>query len=212
MSQVPNGIGSPCLCVGGLLHIHCPWHLSRRLHTHPIRCATAQGFLSPRLHSVLFPSFLWLCAFLLPPIVSAWWPFELFFHRAVTCPQLELPHLGEALRACPWKSPKYTVLTQDRLQESLVSRDLSRKFRKCLNLLVLVLGFAGRVLKKVGVGVLRGNRCESLALYFSFAFAKGEGPVGGEGREKQLGAHSHPQACPWGLEVCTAVSSTLRRV
>lgn len=67
-----------------------------------------------------------------------------------------------------------------------MSRDSSRKFHKCLNLLVLVLGFAGRVLKKVGVGVLRGNRCESLALYFSFAFAKGEGPVGGEGKENSM--------------------------
>lgn len=78
------------------------------------------------------------------------------------------------------------MLTQDPLQESPVSHDLSRKFHKCLNLLVLVLGFAGRVLKKVGVGVLRGNRCESQALYFSFAFAKGEGPIGGKGRENNL--------------------------
>lgn len=109
-----------------------------------------------------------------------------FFHRAVTCPQLELPHLGEALWACPWKSPKYAVLSQDLLQESLVSHDLSRKFHKCLNLLVLVLGFAGRVLKKVGVGVLRGNSCESQAPYFSSASAKGEGPVGGKGRENNL--------------------------
>lgn len=77
-----------------------------------------------------------------------------------------------------------------------VPHDQSRKFHKCLNLLVLVLGYAGRVLKKMGVGVLRGNRCESLALYFSFAFATGEGPV--EGRENsECGAKcapSHPRS------------------
>lgn len=123
-----------------------------------------------------------------------------------------MPHPGEALRACPWKSPKYTVLVQDLLQISLVQEyDLSRKFHKCLNLLVLVLGFAGRVLKKVGVGVLRGNRCESQALHFSFAFAKGEGPAGGEGRKNNLepGCRFPPPGLSLGVWKCAQQSLLL---
>lgn len=52
----------------------------------------------------------------------------------------------------------------------------------------------------MGVGVLRGNRCESQALNFSFALAKGEGPAEAGGRESTecgaMYAPFPPQACP----------------
>lgn len=120
--------------------------------------------------------------------------------------QLELPTQGKPFGLAPGRAPNTWQLTQDTLQVSLVPHDRSRKFHKCLNLLVLVLGCAGRGLKPTGVGVLRGNRCESRAPWFSFAFAKGGGLVEGEGRkssERRVQCVPLPPAgLSWGVWKC----------